>query len=139
MSSANNRDKKTHKNVLVAINGINSEDNMKSVAEWLGNNEMYLSIPVSSIWQWDTAETLGQSRYRSFSHLAKLTALTICFYVEIIRKFENDAWGCIEIDQGGRENKIKTRAMLEGMGLRPIPVYHPFLDGWDYFDYLTEL
>jgi len=22
--------------------------------------------------------------------------------------------------------------------LRPIPVYHPFNDGWDYFDYLCE-
>ena len=28
--------------------------------------------------------------------------------------------------------------MLEQMGLRPIPVYHPFNDGWDYFDYLAE-
>jgi hypothetical protein len=28
--------------------------------------------------------------------------------------------------------------MLEQMGLRPIPVYHPFNDGWHYFDYLAE-
>lgn len=28
--------------------------------------------------------------------------------------------------------------MLEGMGLRPIPVYHPLVDGWDYFDELAE-
>ena len=44
----------------------------------------------------------------------------------------------VEVDQGGRENKIKTRARLEKMGLRPIPVYHPLNDGWDYFDYLAE-
>lgn len=47
-------------------------------------------------------------------------------------------WGYIEIDQGGRENKIKTRTMLEKWGYRPIPVYHPLNDGWDYFDYLAK-
>lgn len=59
-------------------------------------------------------------------------------YVEIMRRFGEGVWGYIEIDQGGRENKIKTRARLEEMGLSPIPVYHPFNDGWDYFDYLAE-
>ena len=59
-------------------------------------------------------------------------------YVAIIGELGARAWGYIEIDQGGRENKIKTRARLEAIGLRPIPVYHPFNDGWDYFDYLAE-
>lgn len=59
-------------------------------------------------------------------------------YVTLMRELGDQVWGYIEIDQGGRENKIKTRAKLEGMGLRPIPVYHPFNDGWDYFDYLAE-
>jgi hypothetical protein len=59
-------------------------------------------------------------------------------YVDIVRKHGDRAWGYIEIDQGGRENKLKTRAKLERLGLRPIPVYHPFNDGWEYFDYLAE-
>jgi hypothetical protein len=59
-------------------------------------------------------------------------------YIEVIRAYGNAVWGYIEIDQGGRENKIKTRKKLEQMGLRPIPVYHPFNDGWDYFDYLAK-
>jgi len=59
-------------------------------------------------------------------------------YVAIARRFGDQVWGYIEIDQGGRDNKIRTRARLEAMGLRPIPVYHPFNDGWDYFDYLAE-
>jgi hypothetical protein len=59
-------------------------------------------------------------------------------YVGLIEKIGDKVWGYIEIDQGGRENKIKTRAKLEAMGLRPIPVYHPFNDGWDYFDHLAE-
>lgn len=59
-------------------------------------------------------------------------------YVRLLTAFGEQCWGYIEIDQGGRENKIKTRAKLEGLGLRPIPVYHPFNDGWDYFDYLAS-
>jgi hypothetical protein len=58
-------------------------------------------------------------------------------YVEVCGKIGGDSWGYIEIDQGGRENKIKTRAKLEKLGLRPVPVYHPLNDGWDYFDYLA--
>jgi hypothetical protein len=59
-------------------------------------------------------------------------------YVSIMQRMGDSVWGYIEIDQGGRDNKIRTRTKLEEIGLRPIPVYHPFNDGWDYFDYLAE-
>lgn len=59
-------------------------------------------------------------------------------YVDLVTRFGEQAWGYIELDLGGRENKIKTRAKLEDMGLSPIPVYHPLNDGWDYFDYLAS-
>jgi hypothetical protein len=59
-------------------------------------------------------------------------------YVDIVRTYGDRLWCYIEIDQGGRENKIKTRTRLEKLGLRPTPVYHPLNDGWDYFDYLAE-
>lgn len=59
-------------------------------------------------------------------------------YMRIVGKFGARAWGYVELDQGGRENKIETRAGLEGEGLRPVPVYHPLNDGWEYFDYLAE-
>jgi hypothetical protein len=59
-------------------------------------------------------------------------------YCEIVREHGNDSWGYIEIDQGGRDNKIATRAKLEKMGFAPIPVYHPLNDGWDYFDELAQ-
>lgn len=59
-------------------------------------------------------------------------------YVAIVRRWKDKAWGYIELDQGGRENKIRTRARLESMGLNPIPVYHPLNDGWDYFDELAQ-
>jgi hypothetical protein len=59
-------------------------------------------------------------------------------YLAIVGEAGDRCWGYIEMDQGGRENKIKTRAFLESKGLRPIPVYHPLNDGWDYFDELAQ-
>jgi len=59
-------------------------------------------------------------------------------YTRIVKEIGEKAWGYIEIDQGGMANKIKTRDRLHGLGFNPIPVYHPLVDGWDYFDYLAE-
>lgn len=59
-------------------------------------------------------------------------------YLKVCKSIGEDSWGYIEIDQGGCDEKIKTRKDLESRGLRPIPVYHPLNDGWDYFDYLAE-
>lgn len=59
-------------------------------------------------------------------------------YVRLAAEFGEQVWGYIEIDQGGKANKIKTRTRLESLGLRPIPVYHPLNDGWDYFDELAS-
>lgn len=59
-------------------------------------------------------------------------------YCRIVKEIGEKAWGYIEIDQGGMHNKIKTRERLHGLGFNPIPVYHPLVDGWDYFDYLAE-
>lgn len=58
-------------------------------------------------------------------------------YTRITTDFGDRLWGYIELDQGGAVNKRRTRAKLEGMGLAPIPVYHPLVDGWDYFDELA--
>jgi len=59
-------------------------------------------------------------------------------YVEIVTKYESRLWGYVEIDFGGCTNKRRTRARLESLGLRPMPVYHPLNDGWDYFDELAQ-
>lgn len=59
-------------------------------------------------------------------------------YVELVRRYEPQLWGYIELDQGGLVNKRRTRQRLHDEGLNPIPVYHPLNDGWDYFDELAE-
>lgn len=59
-------------------------------------------------------------------------------YCQLVERYGNQVWGYIELDQGGRAQKCRTRAGLEAQGLAPIPVYHPFNDGWDYFDTLCQ-
>lgn len=59
-------------------------------------------------------------------------------YIELVQRYGERLWGYIELDQGGADNKRRTRAGLEAAGLAPIPVYHPLLDGWDYFDELAR-
>jgi hypothetical protein len=59
-------------------------------------------------------------------------------YVELARELEARLWGYVELDQGGPLYKQQTRDWLEAQGLRPIPVYHPLTDGWDYLDQLLE-
>lgn len=59
-------------------------------------------------------------------------------YVELTKRWGDDLWGYIELDQGGAVNKRITRARLHDLGLDPIPVYHPLNDGWDYFDELAQ-
>lgn len=59
-------------------------------------------------------------------------------YGEIVDQYRDRLWGVIELDQGGAVQKRKTRARIEHeLGVVPIPVYHPLLDGWDYFDELA--
>jgi hypothetical protein len=63
-------------------------------------------------------------------------ALWSCF-VRLVHRYGDQLWGCVELDLGGADNKRRTRARLEDLGIVPIPVYHPLVDGWDYFDELA--
>lgn len=59
-------------------------------------------------------------------------------YVHTVRRYEDQLWGYVELDQGGADRKRETRAALEAQGVVPIPVYHPINDGWEYFDELAS-
>lgn len=58
-------------------------------------------------------------------------------YVRLCKKYEDRLWGYAELDLGGTEGKRQLRAATEAEGLRPIPIYHPLQDGWDYYDELA--
>lgn len=60
-------------------------------------------------------------------------------YGEVATRFSDRLWGVIELDQGGVRNKPRTRARIEQeFGIVPMPVYHPLLDGWDYYDTVVK-
>jgi hypothetical protein len=59
-------------------------------------------------------------------------------YVRLAKRYATEWWGYVELDQGGAARKRETRRRLHDLGLRPIPVYHPLNDGWDYFDELAS-
>lgn len=130
-----------HSHILVAVNELRGDKNLAYLDTWvdagcsllLDSGIFNLTMEHSRAHNvsMDVALTLAPDEIDGFDDL-------MASYLNIIDRYGDRAWGYIELDQGGRENKIKTRAKLEALGLRPIPVYHPLVDGWDYFDYLAE-
>jgi hypothetical protein len=59
-------------------------------------------------------------------------------YIALCKEFGDSVWGYVELDFGGHATKRRTRELLQGRGLRPIPVYHPLSDPPSYFDELLE-
>lgn len=127
------------KNILVAVNELNSRsDQFINRALSLGTN-LFIDSGIFNLTNiharnhnvsMDTALNLAPDQIDGFQKLFDK-------YVSLIQHYGDKVWGYVELDQGGIENKIKTRTLLESMGINPIPVYHPFNDGWDYFDYLA--
>lgn len=127
--------------LLIAVNELESDGELQKIEQWCDRGKkVFIDSGVYNLSQqharthgcsMDVALSMPPEQLDGFPDLLER-------YIEIYRRLGDKCWGFIELDQGGRQNKIKTRAMLEGLGLRPIPVYHPFNDGWDYFDHLAE-
>lgn len=130
-----------HDHLLVAVNELNTPKDVERLEGWLrAGKKVFIDSGVFNLTMehvrthgtsMDAALALGPEEIDGFAGLFEK-------YVALVTKYQAQVWGYIELDQGGRENKIKTRARLEALGLRPVPVYHPLNDGWDYFDYLAE-
>ncbi len=129
-----------HENLLIAINELSSSSDLLEFKAALTTNNVFIDSGIFHLTMeharrhavsMDAALSLAPDEIDGFDDLLEK-------YVELIRTHGESSWGYIELDQGGRENKIRTRARLEKLGLRPIPVYHPLNDGWDYFDYLAQ-
>jgi hypothetical protein len=129
-----------HDHVLIAVNEIKPAD-IPVLEQWIGagkrvfidsgifhlTNEHARAHNVSM----DQALALAPEAIDGFRELWDR-------YLAVVQRLGQKAWGYIELDQGGLEHKRRTRAKLEALGLRPIPVYHPLNDGWDYFDELSD-
>lgn len=130
-----------HTHVLLAVNDLNNDTRVERVKEVArSGTKVLLDSGIFNLAMTharahgvthDAALNLAPSEVDGFGNLIER-------YLSLVTELADHLWGYIELDQGGRANKIKTRAELEGVGLRPIPVYHPFGDGWDYFDELAS-
>lgn len=130
-----------HDHLLVAINELNTESDYRFLRGWFSDGKKVLIDSGIYALAMEHAQKYGVSHDEGLAMSPQeIEGFDELWsqYVAVVGEHEGDVWGYIELDQGGRENKIKTRAKLEELGLRPIPVYHPLLDGWDYFDYLAE-
>jgi hypothetical protein len=59
-------------------------------------------------------------------------------YYTVGARYRDSVWGMIEIDLGGAAHKPRTRARIEKeSGIIPMPVWHPLLDGIDYYHQLV--
>ena len=127
--------------ILIAVNELGSQGDLNQVIEWAENGKnVFIDSGVFNLTneharkhdvRMDEALSLAPEEIDGFDDLFKN-------YCRVVESLKETCWGYIEIDQGGRDNKIRTRARLESLGFRPIPVYHPLNDGWDYFDELAE-
>jgi hypothetical protein len=132
---------KSHDYLLVAVNEISTDEDMEWIERWCDEGKrVFIDSGVFNLanshaknhnMRMDQALALAPDEIDGFTELFDR-------YCKLIKRLGSKVWGYIEVDQGGRENKIKTRQRLEDLGFRPIPVYHPFNDGWDYFDHLGE-
>lgn len=128
--------------ILIAVNELKTARDMACLEGWLDDPQkrVFLDSGIYNL-------AMEHARKHAVSHdealgLApdEIDGFDVLFerYVELVTKHADKLWGYIELDQGGMANKIKTRARLEALGLRPIPVYHPLNDGWGYFDTLAQ-
>lgn len=132
---------RTHRYLLVAVNEIGGDKDLELITSWAkSGTKLFLDSGVFNLaTRWarakgismDEALSTPPDQVEGFADLFRK-------YIRVVQTLEPMLWGYIEIDQGGKDNKIKTRARLEALGLRPIPVYHPFNDGWEYFDELAN-
>lgn len=129
------------RDVLIAVNELNSETQTKIVEGLLetGHNVL-LDSGVYNLAN-EHAKTHNLSMNEALSLAPdEIDGFDALFerYVTLAHRLGDRLWGVVEIDQGGLHNKRRTRQRLEDLGIRPIPVYHPLNDGWDYFDELAR-
>lgn len=125
---------------LVGVNEIHNDDELQMLRAWCeGGGKLFIDSGIYNLTMtharkfntsMDQALALAPEEIDGFDKLFE----RYCHTIDVLGDV---CWGYTELDQGGRENKLRMRAKLESLGYRPMPVYHPLNDGWDYYDYLA--
>lgn len=126
-----------HENVLVAVNELKSPKDFDRFDRLLDERKVLLDSGIFNL-------AMTHARTHEVSHDVGLSMAPEEIdgfdalwdrYGEVVTKYHDRLWGIVELDQGGVANKPRTRARIEAeFGIVPMPVYHPLLDGWDYYD-----
>lgn len=130
-----------HPHVLVAVNEIKAAKDYATLDRLCDTRNVLLDSGIYNL-------AMNHARNHSTTHDEALSmapedidGFTELWdrYADIATRFSTRLWGVIELDQGGLDNKPRTRARIETeLGFTPMPVYHPLLDGWDYYDTLAQ-
>lgn len=130
-----------HTNVLVAVNELKSSKDFERFDRLLDTRNVLLDSGIFNL-------AMSHARAHEVSHDVGLSMPPEEIdgfealwerYGEVATKYHDRLWGLVELDQGGVEHKPRTRARIEAeFGIVPMPVYHPLLDGWDYYDDLAS-
>ena len=130
-----------HDHLLVAVNELPNDESVKQAEALIANgNKLFIDSGVYSLTT-SHAKAHGMTMDQVLSMPPEeVDGFDKLFgrYLAICKQLGDKAWGYIEVDIGGKEHKRRMRARIEAMGLKPIPVYHPLVDGWDYFDELAQ-
>lgn len=128
-------------NVLVAVNEVKSAKDYDDLDYLCDNRKVMLDSGIFNL-------AMNHVRAHGVSHNEALAmppdqidGFTELWdrYGEVATRYADRLWGVVELDQGGIKNKPITRKRIEDeFGITPIPVYHPLLDGWDYYDDLAR-
>lgn len=130
-----------YENVLVAVNEIQTDKDHDHLDYLCDNRRVMLDSGIFNL-------AMNHVREHGVSHDDALSmppeeidGFTELWdrYGDVVTRYKDRLWGAVELDQGGKEHKPVTRKRIEDeFGIVPMPVYHPLLDGWDYYDDLAR-
>lgn len=129
-----------HPNVLVAVNEIKTTKDAEVLKRLCDTRNVLLDSGIYNL-------AMSHARTHDVSHDAALSLPPEEIdgfdelwdrYAALANRYSDTLWGVVELDQGGVAHKPRVRARIEAeLGITPMPVYHPLLDGWDYYDTLA--
>lgn len=137
---APNSAEEEHPNVLLAVNELTSRSHLDRLDRLCDSHKVMLDSGIFNL-------AMNHARAHSVTHDVALSLAPEEIdgfeelwdrYAMVANRFADRLWGVVELDQGGLANKPRTRQRIETeLGFVPMPVYHPLLDGWDYYDELA--
>ena len=129
-----------HPNLLIAVNEVESAKDLDALDRSCDERRVLLDSGIFNLAMsharahgttHDEALSLAPEEIDGFEPLWDR-------YGDVVTRFKDRLWGVIELDQGGVANKPRIRQRIETeFGIIPMPVYHPLLDGWEYYDTLA--